>query len=382
MFSSLLITNAAVLDFGSGGVSQTDIRVENGIVADMRPEQPRKGVQCVLDAAGLVVTPGLVDFHAHIYHDSDCIGLDPHLHHLPRGVTCVIDQGSAGADNYGDYRRRVLFRTSALSKAFLNCSRAGMPLASLAPGADGELTDFGNFDADACVDVYERHRDELLGVKIRLTPAFCRHDPVDALERALAVAERLSVPLSVHPNGARTTTEEILRRLRRGDVFTHTFNNSHIGILNEKGGMRDCVLAARERGVVFDTGHGATSMSFPVLERALASGFRPDIISTDLHNANVNGPVYDMPTTLAKFVSFGLPLHEAFRLALHSPVSLFGLTEKAISIVPGAKTDIAAFSVRRERRDYFDADGVLLKGDCVVAAAFTVLGGTLLQGSL
>ncbi len=377
MFSSLLIANAAVLDFGNGGFRRTDIRIENGVVALVQPEQPRGGVQCVLDASGLVVTPGLADFHAHIYHGSGCIGLDPHAHHLPRGVTCVVDQGSAGADNYEDFRSRVLFRTGALCKAFLNCSRAGMPLGSLAPGGDGELADIGNLDAAACVEVYERHRDELLGLKIRLTPNLCRHDPVDALERALAIAETLSVPLVVHPNGAETGAAEILGRLRRGDVFTHAFNNSRIGILDEKGGVRDCVLEARERGVVFDTGHGAGSMSFPVLEKALSAGFRPDIISTDLHNANVDGPVYDLPTTLAKFVSFGLPLHQAFRLALHSPVALFGLTEKATAIAEGAKADIAAFSVVREARDYFDADGVLLKGACGIAAAFTVLGDRL-----
>jgi dihydroorotase len=377
MISSLLLTNASILNPLDETGNKADIFIRDGIVETIGSAK-RQDAQCVLDASGLIVTPGLVDAHVHVYHDSACLGVDPQRHHLPRGVTYVIDQGSSGADNYEDFRLRVLFRTDIRCKSFLNCSRIGMPLASL-HGA-GELANPGNLDQAAFADQYTRHEKELLGVKIRLTPNICPHDPIAALDKTLAMAHELSIPVVVHPNNARAQIGEILRRLRAGDVYTHAYNNSNTGIVDGRGRVYGCVCAARERGVIFDTGHGATSMSFPVLKKAMESGFLPDTISTDLHNANINGPVYDMPTTISKFLCLGIPLSKAIRLSLHNPVKLFGLSDKATTIAEGTTADIAAFELLEGDFSYFDADAHRLDGKFKLVNRFTVLGQKLYMG--
>ncbi len=374
MISSLLIRNGSLLNAETGTTSHADISIRDGIVEAVGP-QLRRDSQAVVDADGLILVPGLVDTHAHLYHDSACLGVDPEQYHLPKGVTYAIDQGSAGADNYEDFRMQAVFRTGLRCKSFLNCSRIGMPLESLT-GA-GELTDITALDRDAFVDCYHRYRDELLGLKIRLTPNICPGDPLEALDKALAIAEELSIPIVIHPNQAATTTEELVTRLRPGDVYTHTYNNSHTGIVAEDGRIKQCVREARERGVIFDTGHGATSMSFPVLVKALEVGFLPDTISTDLHNANVDGPVYDMATTLSKFLCLGVPMAEVFRRALHTPVRLFGLEDKAVTIAEGMTADIAAFALSEGEYVYLDAEKNTLPGRYRLTARFTVLGDRL-----
>ena len=375
MLRTLLIKNASVFDVQTGKQTPTDILIHDGVITRMQ-EGIAQSADIVKDASGLIVTPGLVDFHTHIFHDSgDYFGIDPHVYHLPAGVTYAIDQGSAGADCYEAYRERVLMRTPIRSKAFLNCSRIGMPVSSL--NGPGELARPGVLNREAFIETFERHRDELLGIKIRVTPNICPTDPKPFIEQALAIAEELHVPLCIHPNQAAIMDGDLLEMLRPGDVMTHTYHRSSAGILDENGRIKKAAIRARERGVIFDTGHGLNSLSFDVMRRAIDQGFIVDMISTDIHNGNLNGPVFSLACTISKFMCMGLSMQESLRRCTVTPAELFGLTDKKNTIEIGDVADLAAFQLDTGHHVYRDAEGGTLEGEYRLMPAFTVLGSRM-----
>ncbi len=233
MFNTILIRNASILNLETEAKTINDIYIENGYIKELSNNINRKS-ELELDANGYIVTPGLVDSHTHgFYGCGDFFGIDPHIYHLPAGVTYVIDQGSAGADCYELYRKVVLARNSIRSKAFLNCARSGMPVSSLT--GPGELVNPDALDRDAFVTMYEKHRDELLGIKIRVTPNICPTNPKPFIQKALDIANELEIPLCIHPNQALMDGDELLNMLRPGDIMTHTYHRSKAGILDENG---------------------------------------------------------------------------------------------------------------------------------------------------
>ena len=381
MVQSLLIQNVQILDLQTGRSRYADIYIEEGVVKKIDREIFPKA-QYVIDAKGFFAVPGLVDTHSHLFYDTELIGVDPRKYDLPNGVTYCIDQGSAGADNYEEFRNRVLASADVKVRSFLNCSRIGMPVSSLADTGDipgpGELSVRSDFNREAFIEVYQKYRKELLGIKIRMTPNICPENPLEALEKAIDIAEELNIRVSVHSNHALgVQTKDVLSRLRKGDIFTHTYHKGETGILNEAGQLKACVLDARERGVIFDTGHGVNSLSFEVLEQAAKLGFFPDTISTDLHNLNVNGPVFDMPTTISKFLCVGMPLLDAMRCCILNPVRLLGLEDKEISIREGSVADLAIFELKEGDFTYRDAMKKNLSGKYRLEARFTVTGERL-----
>ncbi len=372
MFRMLLIKNASILDLQTGDCTVSDVLIEDGIIQKIRPNI-KTFVNDTIDAKGLIMTPGLCDAHAHIFHNTaqGFIGVDPYRYHLPAGTTCVIDQGSAGADTYELFRQHVMMRTDIMCKEVLNCSRIGMYVSSLAGG--GELEDIENLNQAAFCSTYTQFPDEISGVKIRLTPNVCPQNPEKALRLAMQIAEAVGLPLVVHPNEARMEDSLLFDTLRSGDVYAHAYHRSSAGILDAAGYVKPAAQKARDRGVIFDTAHGLNSMVFPVLEAALKQGFEPDIISTDLHNKNCNGPVYDLPTTLSKFLCLGMPLHVVFNKAILAPAKIWNLTDKCTRICAGQIADLACFELNCSRHEFFDAQGNCLEGNKRLIPRFTIL---------
>ena len=373
MYTTLKIRQASLLDLENGQTKTVDLYLEKGVIQEIAPEISLSAHD-ELDARGLLLTPGLCDAHAHIFHDTPqgFIGLDPHRCHLPFGVTAVIDQGSAGADNYHYFKQHVLLRTDALCREILNCSRTGMFVSSLS-GA-GELADLGTLDKEAFRRVLSSDPENIAGVKIRLTPNVCPARPEAALKAASELAQEVGLPLVVHPNDAEMDDTLLFDTLRAGDVYTHAYHASSVGILDENGAVKQAAWRARERGVIFDTAHGLNSLSFPVLRSALEQGFDPDTISTDLHNGNLNGPVFDLPTTVSKFLCLGMPLHTAMDKAISAPARIWKLTEKCTRIEAGRRADLAAFRLDSSGHEYVDAKGNTLSGPYRLLPQFTVLG--------
>lgn len=372
MNTTLKINQAGILDLDNGEIQDADLYLENGIIKEISSKITISAAD-TLDARGLILTSGLCDAHAHIFYNTreGYIGLDPEVYHLRKGTTCIIDQGSAGADCFELFHRHVIVTSELMIKEVLNCSRMGMYASSLC--GPGELANLGDLSQTAFLSVYQKHPEDIIGVKLRLTPNICPHHPEKALKMASDLAAELEVPLVIHPNGAEIEDRLLFETLRTGDIYTHTYHDSPVGILNDRGEVKELAWEARKRGVIFDTAHGSNSLTFPVLHAALEQGFEPDIISTDLHNGNYNGPVYDLPTTISKFLCLGVPLHTAVNKALTAPVRIWKLKGKSTCIRAGQSADLAAFRLDRSGHEYTDAQGNRITGPYRLIPQFTIL---------
>ena len=304
----VLIKNGTVMDPSQDLNAVRDVAFKDGKVATIGQGIETSESRETVDATGLIVTPGLIDMHMHAYWGVCCYGLEPDTINLERGVTTAMDCGSSGAYTFPHFRRTVIERADTRLYALLNISGMGI----IAPKI-GELLDMRWAEVDRCADMGRRNRDIVLGVKVRLSQQIVSMDnKLDALKRAIAAAEGMDGMVMVHVGDKETPLDTITKHLRPGDVVTHAFRQWG-GVVSNDREVPEAIREARSRGVLFDVGHGGGSCSFDSVEKAMAQGFEPDTISSDVSTISVEGPVFDLVTTMSKFLHFGMPMYEVVR---------------------------------------------------------------------
>ena len=258
-------------------------------------------------------------------------------------------------------------------------------LAQMNISSQGMLTEeIGEFeipeyaDVDKACRMIERHRDVVLGVKVRLT----RHTIVSErsgmlpLHRAREAADAAALPIMAHPQDAWCDSiDDILRVMKKGDILTHCYHDFPCGILDGEGRVRDSVREAIERGIVFDVGHGAGSFSWEVVETALEQDVLPTTISSDLHVYNVNGPVYDLASVVTKFLHLGLSLEDAISRVTSVPAGIVGMKGEVGTLAKGAFGDAVVFELRDGDFRLEDSRGVVRTGRRSLVPVTVVKGG-------
>ena len=373
MTYDLLIQGGTLIDPAQSVYARRDVAFAAGVVAAVGDGLPAGDARQVIDAAGCFVTPGLVDLHVHVFHDISHYGIEPDPTCLATGATTVLDAGSAGADTFTGFRRFVIEPSRTRIFALLNISSQGM----LTPEI-GELELLEYADVDKACATIERHRDLILGIKVRLTRETIVGEQagMQPLYRAREAADAAGLPLMVHPQDAwGGSIEQILDSLHAGDVLTHCFHGLGCGILNERGRVRASVREAMARGVILDVGHGAGSFSWEVAERALEQGIEPDIISSDLHIYSLDDPVYDLATVVSKFLHLGMGLDDAIAKVTAAPAALLPLAGQIGTLAPGALGDAAVFELRDGEFPLVDTEGQVRVATRKLAPVTVVRGG-------
>jgi dihydroorotase len=336
--TDLALVGGQVLDPGQG----IDGRLDIGVTAGRFSAIGDAGRAAeTIDASGLVLVPGLVDLHTHLYSGVSHYGIDPDANCLRRGVTTAVDAGSAGAQTFPGFRRCVIEPAGTRVLAFLHVAVQGM-ITSLV----GELEDLRWASPDQAVARAREHPDVIVGVKVRLGYQMVGNDPEPALRLARQAAGRLGLPLMVHIIDMRKPITWLLRHLGEGDIVTHCFHASEGGILAPDGRLYFEVARARARGVVFDVGHGAGSFAYRVARAAFAQDFPPDTVSSDLHAHNVTGPVYDQATTLSKLLHCGMSLADVVAATTTAPAAAIRRSGEVGTLAPGRVADLTGFELR------------------------------------
>jgi dihydroorotase len=339
--SPISVTGGRVLDPAQGIDGPATVGIADGVIASVGAAAAPEGTGHTIDAAGLLVTPGLVDVHTHLYPGVSHYGIEPDPHCLGRAVTTAVDAGSAGAQTFPGFRRYVIERSRTQILAFLNIAVEGM-ISSLV----GELEDIRWGSPEQAVARAREHPDLIVGIKVRLGYQMAGTDPGPALRLAREAAEALGLPLMIHVIDIRPSLDWLLPQLGEGDLVTHCFHGNDGGILDARGRVLPAAVRARERGVLFDVGHGAGSFAYRVARAALAQGFPPDTISSDLHAHNVGGPVFDQATTLSKLLHLGMPLAEVIRASTATPAAAIRRDQRAGTLAAGRDADVSVFEVR------------------------------------
>lgn len=346
----LLIKGGTVIDAALGLNDVRDVAIADGKIAAIE-ESIGGDARRVVDAEGLIVTPGLIDMHMHAYWGVCCYGLEPDAINIARGVTTAMDCGSSGARTFPHFRRTVMERSDTRLYALLNISAMGIISPSI-----GELFDMRWARVEDAGEMGRENTDLVLGIKVRLSHhTVFLDDKLDALKRAIAAAEMFDGMVMVHVGDIETPLETLTRHLRPGDVVTHAFRQWG-GVVSADRMVTDEIREAQKQGIVFDVGHGGGSCSFDTIETALAQGFHPDTISSDVSTLSVEGPVYDQVTTMSKFLHFGIPLDDVVRLSTLAPAEKMGIADDLGSLAVGTTADVSILSVDDGDYTFMDAE--------------------------
>src|SRR6516165_9119285 len=309
MTYDLILRGGRVIDPSQKLDAEVDVAFSQGRVARIGSGLNADASTDVREVSGHIVTPGLIDLHTHVYWGGTALGIDAEDYCRKSGVTTAIDTGSAGPGNFAGFRKHVIEHSAVRILAYLHVSFAGIYAFSKTVMV-GESEELRLMAPSEAVEVADANRDVIVGIKVRVGQRASGRSGTAPLDIALQAAGEAGMPLMCHIDIPPPSYEEVLDRLRPGDVLTHAFRPFPNAPIDHQGKVKDAVLRARQRGVKFDIGHGKASFAFKTARGMLANGFYPDTISSDIHALCINGPAFDQVTTLSKFLCMGMPLSD------------------------------------------------------------------------
>jgi len=373
--ASLVVRGGKVFDPVAGRFNRLDILALEGKVARMAPTVEAPEDSQVVDASGLLVTPGLVDCHVHAFRWGHLISLDVDPVSSQSGVTTFVDGGSAGSLQFMAFRRFVIDHVRSNLYALLNVSALGETVDGL-KGVDAwENDDLRFLHLDSAVETVEKNRDLIVGIKVRIHTGLASLLPMAA---GRALADAVGLPLVVHTMKAPPLFSDLLPYLKAGDVVTHMYHPGPGCLVDGHGRIAPEYLEARKRGVLFDTGTARFHTCHPVARAAIAEGFLPDTISTDLCLTNYQHITIDMPTTLTKFMALGLSLEQVLQRATIEPAKSLPPEHGHGRLAEGLAADIGLFAIEAGEFTYHDFFGNPLQAGRRLICRGTVKDGRLL----
>jgi dihydroorotase len=318
------------------------------------PFEARQTVDC----SGRLVVPGLIDFHVHVFPGVSHFGVDPDETCLARGVTTVLDFGTAGGLIYEGFRRYVIEPSRTRVKALMLIAGQGLISSMGSKPALGELWDLDYCDVTGCVEAVERNRASVVGIKVRCMDDIARDgkNEAEGLRRARQAADLVRLPLVVHPVLSSLPIEHILGTLHAGDVLTHCYHEKRCNLVDANRRVLPIVREKQREGVLLDIGHGSGSFSFPIARALLEQEVLPDFIGSDLHAYNLHGPVFDLVTTLSKFLHLGMPVPEIIRRTTTNCAKFLGLADEIGTLRPGACADVTVLEIVNEPTPLTDSE--------------------------
>jgi dihydroorotase len=370
----LLIKGGTVIDPAQHLHGLLDVAVKDGKILAVSQGFPEDQALQVVSATGKIVTPGLIDVHVHCFEGVGVLGINADRYCLGRGVTTAVDAGSAGYPAIAGFRKHVIKTSSTRIHALIDIGAVGLMVIP----ATGSMRNLDWVNPELTAKAAQENRPDVVGIKLRLGEDLEEGaKDLECLKRAVEAAEASGLPLIVHIRGPYSPLPDILKMLRKGDVFTHCFCGLKHGILDATGKILPEVWEARQRGVLFDTAQGTFNLSFEVTENCLEQEFLPETISTDLSSRAINGPVFDMPRQVSMFMALGLSIDKAIELATVNPGRMFNYGGELGTMRPGNEADIAIFELRDGKFEFLDSNKRRLAGRQMLVNAATVRHGQL-----
>lgn len=370
MMNDLVLSGGRVLDPSQGLDLITDIAFANGKITAIGGNLDARER---IDVSGKLVVPGLIDLHTHVYWGGTSLGVEADAYARKAASTTLVDTGSAGPGNFPGFRAHVIERAQARILAYLHISYAGIYAFSPTIMV-GESQDLRLMAAREVVAVADANRDTIIGIKVRVGLKTSGKNGMAPLDIALDAADQLGLPIMAHIDEAPPRYEDVVDRLRPGDVLTHCFRPFPNCPIYSNGRVKEAVLRARQRGVLFDVGHGMGAFSWVTAQAMVAADFWPDTISSDVHVLCIDGPAHDLPNTMTKFLAMGMPLHEVIAATTATPARAINRPELG-KLEVGGVGDASVLSLTRGPVELEDVLGKIVRYDQKLSATGTVISG-------
>ena len=354
-----------------------DVAIADGRILAVEESIDRAEATHTVDARGLLVVPGLIDLHVHVYPHHMPLGVEADPLCPAGGVTTMLDAGSAGSRNFAGFRRDVIDRVDTQVFGLVNLASTGLIAADL-----GELVDRRHADPAGVLRTIDENPGVAVGVKIRAGKHIIGEGEQgwENFREAVLAARESGTWLMVHIGESPMTIPEMLEHLEPGDCITHCFKGGSTRILDEDDSVFSAVRDASEAGVIFDVGHGYGSFNWETCQASLDGGLEPTTISTDLHEKNLHGPVYDMPTTMSKFLHLGVPLERVVAMSTTRPAAVLGQADQLGTLRVGTVADVAVLERHVGRFKLTDSYRQDRVGEELLVASTTVRRGELVPG--
>jgi dihydroorotase len=369
----LVLEGGVVVDPSQGLHGVRDVGFKDGRVAAVEESIPPGAAAEVVEAAGKLVVPGLIDLHGHFAHRVYPYRADPDSYCLAIGVTTAVDAGSVGWANFEGFREYVIRRVDTRLYAFVHLSTLG--LTTLTTMGIPDLEDFRWARAEEAVQCIRENRDLVLGVKVRLSPmGTTAANAVPAMEMARRVADETDSKIMVHVMESPLPLDQVFGYLKPGDVATHIFHEDVHNVLDETGRVRQHVREAQQRGIVFDTAGAMRHCSIPVSRAAFEQGLLPDTISTDRNQPRPGAVNYDLLEHMTIFLELGVPLDDVVRMVTSNASAAIGREELG-TLRPGSIGDAAVLELQQGDFGFEDGLGNSLRASRRFAPVLTVKDG-------
>ena len=375
----ILLKGGHVIDAKNNIDAVMDVAITDNKISQVAPSIPVANAKKVIDVKGMYVTPGLIDMHVHVYPGND---LDAYIANGPTsvapdgftfraGVTTVVDAGSSGWRNFRQFKEQTIDKAQTRVLALLNIVGLGM---------------VGRFEEQDVADMNPTMTSHMIktlfpDVIVGIKAAHYWGD-FTQVDKAVEAGKLASVPVMVDfgehepPNSIESL---FMQHLRPGDIFTHTYSygpTKRETVVDESGKVKPFIFAAQKRGIIFDVGHGGGAFSWRQAVPAIQQGFKPDVISTDLHTQSMNGGMKDLSNVMSKFMAMGMPLQEVVARATAAPANVINRKELG-NLSVGAEADVAVFSVRKGDFGFIDIRGTRLKGTQKLETELTMRAGKI-----
>lgn len=370
MKNKLLIRNGRIYDKSAGLMYESlDIHIENNEIVKLG-----KNLKCddceVLTLEGEVVTYGFIDVHTHVdITGEDGFTLSPDSVGVNQGVPIIIDAGTKGVNDFREYYHRIKECETEVYFC-LNLSSEGIT------ESFDELVDLENINLAEIGNVTREFRERIVAVKIRSSRDAVGDNGISPLIEAKKIARKLELPLVVHLWEGPPEVSEILGHMDSGDIVTHCFNKLSHNLFDESGIPLKEVVDAKKRGILFDVGHGTSSFSFEVARKAIESGFKPDLIGTDIYSWNYNGPVYSLATTMSKLIAAGMSVEECIDRVTFMPSKVFDLNHFG-TIEAGRPANLSIFKLENKSSTFIDSMNVEFTAEKIIKMEYVVCNGVL-----
>ncbi len=356
-----LIKYGAVYDGLGTPPQNVDVRISGGLIREIGPNLVAAGEK-VIEADGLIVAPGLIDLHTHVFSGIGLYSVDPVDAGLRTGVTSMLDTGTAGSLTYPNFDRFVISQAAEDIYALLNISMIGAIQGHPDfPPFMGDLNDGRHAHAKSAIECAQRFPERIVGMKVRLTSGLANFEEKNewaGFHGLFEAADQTGLPCMIHHAASRIPNTTVLKTMRSGDTYTHLYHPHPDHVFDERGAPLEALLEARSRGVLFDVGHGVGAFAWRVAEPACREfGFWPDTISTDIHRFNLHGPVIDLPTTMSKFLYLGMPLEKIIQATTSVPAAAMRLQDRLGTLQTGRQADIVLLKRQQGEALLTDAEG-------------------------